>query len=174
MQKTLTPQHPSENDCFARDTVKDAEETDIPLSSVSIGGLPLCNLRFADDIDLLGCSEEELQQLSERSDKTAAGYGTEISSDKSKIHDHSIKLRPSSMDEWKNAAKSGPAQKRIHINQRRNIITTYCIRSAFTQLWLWRKLYDCLLHHFITSKCILKCALLLVTLSSTSNRLAEI
>ena len=52
------------------------------MPSLSIGGRPLCNLRFADDIDL-GDSEEELQQ--ERLDKTAADYGMEISSEKSKI-----------------------------------------------------------------------------------------
>ena len=74
MQKALTPQHPPENDCFARDAVEDAEEIDIPLLSVSIGGRPICNLRFADDIDLLGGSEEELQRLVERLEKTAAGY----------------------------------------------------------------------------------------------------
>ena len=65
MHKALTPQHQSEKDRFAGDTVEDAEETDIPLSSVSIGGRPLCNLRFADDIDLLGDSDEELQRLNE-------------------------------------------------------------------------------------------------------------
>ena len=32
MEKALTPKHPLENDYFADDTVKDAEETDIPLS----------------------------------------------------------------------------------------------------------------------------------------------
>ena len=56
MQKALTPQHPSENNCFAGDAVKEAEETYIPLSSVSIGGRALCNLQFAGDIDLLGGS----------------------------------------------------------------------------------------------------------------------
>ena len=45
------------------------------LSSVSIGGRPLCNFRFADDIDLHGSSEEELQQITERLEKTAVGYG---------------------------------------------------------------------------------------------------
>ena len=35
--KAFTPQQLSENDCFAGDTVQDAEESDIPLSSVSIG-----------------------------------------------------------------------------------------------------------------------------------------
>ena len=49
---------------------------------------------------------------------------------------------------------------------------TYCTRSAFTHLELWRMLYYCLLHHFTTCQCILKCALL--TFSSTSSRLAEI
>ena len=58
MQKTLTPQHIFEYDCFAGNAVEDAEETGIPLLSVSIGGRPLCNLRFADNIDLLGGSIE--------------------------------------------------------------------------------------------------------------------
>ena len=49
---------------------------------------------------------------------------------------------------------------------------THCARSAITQLGLWRKLYECLLDHFTTSQCILKCALL--TFSSTSNRLDKI
>ena len=53
MQKTLTPRHPSENDCFADDAVEDAEESDITLSPASIGGRPLCNLRFADKIKIL-------------------------------------------------------------------------------------------------------------------------
>ena len=68
MPKTFTPQH--------------LKEIDRPLSSVSFGGRPLCSLRFADDIDLLGGSAEDLQQLYEILDKTAARYGTEISSDK--------------------------------------------------------------------------------------------
>ena len=41
MQKALTPQHPSESNCFEGDAVEDAEENGIPLSSVSIGGRPL-------------------------------------------------------------------------------------------------------------------------------------
>ena len=79
MQKTLTPQHPSKNGCFAYDAVEDAEETDTPLSSLSVGGRPLCNFRFADDIDLFGGTEGELQQLIERLGKTATGYSMEIS-----------------------------------------------------------------------------------------------
>ena len=66
MQKDLKHVNSSENDCFADDAVEEAEETDTPLSSVTIGGRSLCNLRFADDIDLLGSSEEELQQLTQR------------------------------------------------------------------------------------------------------------
>ena len=54
---------------------------------MSIGGRPLRNLRFADDMDLLGGSDE-LQQLTERLEKTAGGYGMEISCDKSKSQDH--------------------------------------------------------------------------------------
>ena len=67
MQKVLTPRCPSgNNDCFGGDAVDDAERTDIPLSSMYIGGIPICFLRFVDDIDLLGGSGEELQQLTER------------------------------------------------------------------------------------------------------------
>ena len=74
MQKALTPVSSSENDCSA--------ETDTPLSSMSIGGRPLSNLRFADDINQLGSSEEELQQLTPKREKTAAEYGMGISSEK--------------------------------------------------------------------------------------------
>ena len=81
MHKALTLQYPSENDCIAGDAVEDAEETDISLSTVSIGGRPLCTVRFADDSDLLGGNEEELQQLTERLEEPAAGYGMAIGSD---------------------------------------------------------------------------------------------
>ena len=52
---------------------------------MSTEGRSLCNLRFDDDIDLLGSSEEELQQLTQKLEETAAEYGKEISSDESKI-----------------------------------------------------------------------------------------
>ena len=64
-------------------------------TSASIEERPICNLRFADDINLLGGSEEELQQLAERLEKTAAGYGMEISSVKSTNLVNIIKPRPS-------------------------------------------------------------------------------
>ena len=70
---------------------------------VSIGGRPLCNLRFTDDIDHLGGSEEELQELTEIWEKTAAGYDLDIRSDKSKILVNSIKPKANYqyVDEWK-------------------------------------------------------------------------
>ena len=49
-------------------------------------------MRFSDDIDLLGGSEE-LQHLTEWLEKTAVDYGMEISSDKGKILVTSIKRR---------------------------------------------------------------------------------
>ena len=73
--KTLTPQWQSDNDQFADNSEEDVEEVDISLSST--------NLRSADDIDLLGGSEGELQQL--RLEKTADDYSMEISDGKSKI-----------------------------------------------------------------------------------------
>ena len=93
MQKALTPVNWSDNDCFVQ--VQEAEETDTPRPSVSTGGRPLCNLRFADDIDLLGSSEEELQQLTQILEETAAEYGMEICSDRGKILVNNIKPRPS-------------------------------------------------------------------------------
>ena len=50
---------------------------------------------FTDDIDLPGGSEEELQQLTEKLEKTATGYGMEIGFDKGKILVNSIKPMPS-------------------------------------------------------------------------------
>ena len=65
----------------------------IHCSSVSSGGRQLCNLWFADDINLLGNSEEDLQQLTQRLEETAAEYGMKMSFNKSKILVSSIKSR---------------------------------------------------------------------------------
>ena len=59
------------------------------------------NSRFADDIDLLWSSEEELQRLTETLVETAAGFDMEISSNKSKIVVSSIKPK-SSINIWMN------------------------------------------------------------------------
>ena len=69
MQKALTPQHPSENDCFAT----------CALLTTSIYREAM----------------KENNNSPERLDKTAAGYGMEISSNKSKIRVNGIKPRPS-------------------------------------------------------------------------------
>ena len=47
-------------------------------STVSIGGTPHCNLRFADDINLIGRVEEELQDLTTRLKESAGKFGMEI------------------------------------------------------------------------------------------------
>ena len=54
-------------------------------STISIGGRPLFNLRFADDIDLIGRDEEELQDLTTRLEESAGKFGMEISAEKSKV-----------------------------------------------------------------------------------------
>ena len=54
-------------------------------TSVSIGGRSLCNLRFADDIDLMGGSNGELQDLTNRLVDRATTYGTEVITGKNKI-----------------------------------------------------------------------------------------
>ena len=53
--------------------------------SVSIGGKTITNLRFADDIDGLAGSEEELASLVECLDTTSAAFGMKISAEKTKL-----------------------------------------------------------------------------------------
>ena len=54
-------------------------------TSTSFGGRPLCNLRFVDDIDLMGGSNYELQALTNRLVHRAMAYKIENSTEKSKI-----------------------------------------------------------------------------------------
>ena len=54
-------------------------------TSISIGGRPLCNLQFADDIDLMEGSNNELQDLMSRLTARASAYGMEVSTEKSKV-----------------------------------------------------------------------------------------
>ena len=51
------------------DALEDHEGT------VCIGGRPITNFRFADDIDGLAGEEEELAKLVERLDKASTAYG---------------------------------------------------------------------------------------------------
>ena len=53
--------------------------------SVSIGGRKISNLRFADDIDGIAGSEEELKSLIGCLDQSSSNYGMEISADKTKL-----------------------------------------------------------------------------------------
>ena len=53
--------------------------------SISIGGRPICNLRFANDIDLMEGSAGELQDLTNRLVTSASAFGMEVSTEKSKI-----------------------------------------------------------------------------------------
>ena len=43
--------------------------------SIPIGGKSICNLRFADDIDLMGGSNDELRDLTNRLSDRATAYG---------------------------------------------------------------------------------------------------
>ena len=54
-------------------------------STISIGGRIISNLRFADDIDLMGGNKDELQVLTDRLSNSAREYGMKISSKKSKV-----------------------------------------------------------------------------------------
>ena len=54
-------------------------------TSISAGGRRICNRGFADDIDLMGGNNGELQDLTNRLVHRATAYGTDVSTDKSKI-----------------------------------------------------------------------------------------
>ena len=58
-------------------------------TSISIGGRPICSLRFADDIDLMGGSNFELQDQTIRVVDRTTAYEMEVSTIKSKIMTHS-------------------------------------------------------------------------------------
>lgn len=53
--------------------------------TLSIGGRQICNLRFADDIDLMASNETDLQTLTKRLDNAASQFGMEINTEKSQI-----------------------------------------------------------------------------------------
>ena len=54
-------------------------------TSTSIGGRPICNLQFYDDIDLIGGSSSELQDLPRRLVDRATAYGMDVSTENSKV-----------------------------------------------------------------------------------------
>ena len=54
------------------------------ITSISIGGRPVCNPRFADDIDMMGGTNNELQDLTTKLANRSSAYGMEISAEKSK------------------------------------------------------------------------------------------
>ena len=53
--------------------------------SVVIGGLEICNLRFADDFDLIARTLDELQLITNKLYISSAAHGMEISQEKSKV-----------------------------------------------------------------------------------------
>ena len=53
-------------------------------TSISIGGRPICNPRFTDDIDLMGGSNGELQDLTNRLVDRATAYGMEVRTEKAR------------------------------------------------------------------------------------------
>ena len=59
-------------------------------TSISIGGRPIYNLRFADDIDLMTGSNGELQDLTNRLVDRATACGKEVSTEKRKIMTNSM------------------------------------------------------------------------------------
>ena len=58
--------------------------------SISIGGRPICNLQFADDIDVMGGSNGEFQDLTNRLVDRATAYKMTVNAEKSKISTYNI------------------------------------------------------------------------------------
>ena len=54
------------------------------ISTISIGGRNLSNLRFADDIDLISGSNDELKILTNKLSNSASRYGMQISVEKTR------------------------------------------------------------------------------------------
>ena len=54
-------------------------------TSISIGGRPIWNLRFADGVNLMGGSNDEHQDLTNRLVDRATTYEKEVSTEESKI-----------------------------------------------------------------------------------------
>ena len=52
---------------------------------IKCAGLIINNLKFADDIDLMTNSSEELVDITRKLDETSQKYGMEISAEKSKV-----------------------------------------------------------------------------------------
>ena len=61
--------------------------------TISIGGRPITNLRFADDIDGITGEEDELTELVHNLDTATAMFGMEISAEKTKIMTHNGTLQ---------------------------------------------------------------------------------
>ena len=66
-------------------------------TTISIGGRPICDLRFADDIDLMAGSNTELQDLTNKLTDRATAYGMEVSTSKSKIMKNSLDNSPANI-----------------------------------------------------------------------------
>ena len=55
------------------------------VGTISIGGRIITNLRFANDIDGLAGSEDELKEFTAKLENTAKAYGMEINAEKTKV-----------------------------------------------------------------------------------------
>ena len=63
------------------------EALELHEGSVSVGGRSITNLRFADDIDGLAGSEQELFNLTNAINSASTRYGMEINGEKNKNND---------------------------------------------------------------------------------------
>jgi hypothetical protein len=114
-------------------------------TTISIGGRPVCNLRFADDIDLMGGSNDELQDLTNRLADRAGAYGMEVSTEKSKVMVNSsndtkadITMNGEKLEEVTNfkylgatLSKDGTSTAEVHIR----IATATSAMARLNRIW---------------------------------------
>ena len=106
----------------------------------------ICNLRFADDIDLMGGSSGELQDLTNRLVDRAMAYGMEVSTEKSKIRTksmnnitaeismHGQKLKQVTSFKYLGATlyKDGTCSAEVHIK----IASDMAAMARLSRIWL--------------------------------------
>ena len=63
-------------------------------TAISIGGRPIYNLQFANNVDLMGGSVDEFQDLTNRLIDRATAYGMELVTEESKIMTTGMMGRP--------------------------------------------------------------------------------
>ena len=97
-------------------------------TSITIDGRPICNLRFADDIDLMGSSNNELQELTDRLVTSASAYSMEVSTSSTERIASGITMNGEPLEE---VSKDGSCAAEIHLR----IATATAAMARLGRIW---------------------------------------